>query len=249
MMGHSSVLAKLSNEYGDFIVSDTIYNQRPARILFSQPSNAAQSGLPLDNNPRLLFDYNQRFLEFALDIMPKKILVLGGGTLTLASALRLNLPNANMVVVEQNIGLIELAKQYFGYTPSSQLKVVIADARQYIESTKAKFELVIIDLYDDYTIPAEFQSLSFYQCLTNRLSDNGFLAINVIATIGLTTSTVIQQIAMSLESVFANYRIIQADQGFHYLPQNLLVFASKNKPFNAKWFNQYIEHTNILLKK
>jgi hypothetical protein len=49
------------SKYGHYVVSDGTYAGRPARALYSGNGDAAQSGLALDSNKQLLFDYNQRF--------------------------------------------------------------------------------------------------------------------------------------------------------------------------------------------
>ena len=108
----SSVLKQLDSQFGNFTVEELIYDGRKARVLFSGPLHAAQSGLALDGNPRLLFDYNQRFLELSLELRPKNILVLGGGTLTLPNALIKYLPKAQVTTVEINPELITLARKY-----------------------------------------------------------------------------------------------------------------------------------------
>lgn len=246
-MGDSRhIVATLNSQFGDYIVVDTIYNHRPARVLFSQPSNAAQSGQPLDDNPRLLFNYNQRFLEFALDILPSKILVLGGGTLTLPVALRDSLENVSLVVVEQNLDLIKLAQDYFGYQPTKQLKLVISDAKQYLVSSKQKFDLIIVDLYNDYSIPDEFQEPDFYRLVHKHLTSSGYLAINVISGLEPIEANLLKQIAKSIKRVFLNYRLIQADTDRYFMSQNILVMASKNNYFNDQWFGNFIEPKLVL---
>ena len=142
------VVDRLQNDFGSFTVEDVIYEGRRARVLFSGPMHAAQSGLALDGKTKLLFDYNQLIREIAIDLKPRQILILGGGTMTLASALSYDLETAKIRVVEINKGLIDLAKDHFGYKPNHKIKVIIGDAYEYIQKTRTKYDLIITDIHE-----------------------------------------------------------------------------------------------------
>jgi hypothetical protein len=66
-MNFPTTLHKFQTPYGSYKVVDTIYNGRPARMLYGA-KNSPQSGIAFDDSPELLFDYNQRFLEIALSL-------------------------------------------------------------------------------------------------------------------------------------------------------------------------------------
>lgn len=224
------VLYRLENEFGVFSVEELNYEGREARVLFSSPLHAAQSGIPLDNDPHLLFDYNQRFLELALELNPSKILVLGGGALTLPSALALRNPRAKITVVEINSDLIKLAPAYFNYTPSPRIRVMVADAAKFIQQTRSTYDLIIVDIYNNLTIPPSFCGIAFANQLSRVLVTNGMVATNCIT--GLSgESGVLKQIVMAYQTAIGPVRVFSVDLKHPYrISQNLIIISRKG-PF------------------
>lgn len=76
-----------TSKLSHYRIIDRVYNDRPSRLLLSGDKGAPQSGLALDDQTELLFDYNQRLFEVALSLEPKSVLVIGGGAFTLPRAL------------------------------------------------------------------------------------------------------------------------------------------------------------------
>ncbi|MGH7238417.1 MAG: spermidine synthase, partial [Candidatus Saccharimonadales bacterium] len=180
-MNQPKVVHQLINKFGTFTVEELIYEGRPARVLFSGPLHAAQSGIPLDQNPRLLFDYNQCLLDLALELEPVRILVLGGGTMTLPMALLRQLPSAKLTVVEINPDLIKLGLDYFNYRPDRRLRLVEADAAQFMSLARPTYDLVLTDIYDNFTVPAHFRTRQFAEQIERSLQSGGVVATNCIA--------------------------------------------------------------------
>src|ERR1700760_605289 len=95
--------------YGHYQVVDTLYDGRPARVLYSGDRQAAQSGIAKDASPSLLFDYNQRVFELLTSVLPKRVLLIGGAVCTLPKALLAALPDVQIDVIEPDSGLTKLA--------------------------------------------------------------------------------------------------------------------------------------------
>ncbi|MGH7234603.1 MAG: spermidine synthase, partial [Candidatus Saccharimonadales bacterium] len=208
-------------------VEELIYDGRQSRVLFSGPMHSAQSGLAIDDNPRLLFDYIQQLYELADELRPKTILLLGGGTLTLPTALLKLLPEAVITAVEINPSLIRLAKDYFGYIKDPRLNVEIDDATHFIANAKKKYELIITDLYNDLAIPDPFLSLSFARQLRRVLAPNGLVATNCISALSGNGSFPMTKLAEVYKEAIGRVRAIRVDKR-HYMnwtPQNLLILS------------------------
>ncbi len=221
-----SVIKRLTNSFGVFSVEELKYENRLARVLFSGPQHAAQSGIPLDGNPRLLFDYNQLLLELSIDLNPATILVLGGGTLTLPMALVTNLQNVHVTVVEQNPDLIQLAEEYFDYRPNDRLKIEIGDAFRLSKRLKARYDLIITDVFDNFTIPPAFRTLGFAQSIKNLLNTNGLIATNCIAATTGFAAQPLRQIVAAYSQAIGPVRAVKADRDYAYwTPQNMIVMA------------------------
>jgi spermidine synthase len=237
------IIYQLNNEFGSFTVEELDYEGRPARVLFSGPRHAAQSGMPLDGNPKMLFDYNQRFLELALELEPNRILVLGGGTLTLPSALLRVLSRVDITVVDINKDLITLAETYFGYTPNRRLKIIIDDAETVMKKNKKNvYDLIIVDLYNNFIIPEKFRTTDFALLINQSLASNGLVAINCIAGLAGEAALPAKQLISIYVNTIGSVKTIQADNNYtHWSPQNLIIMAAKNRELDKTWLNNYIE--------
>jgi spermidine synthase len=223
------VLAELTNRYGSFSVEDLLYNGRRARVLFNGPNRAAQSGIALDGNPRLLFDYNQYLLDIAVKLGPRNILMLGGGTMTLPMALMKQLPSSAITVVEINHDLIDLARKFFGYHPIPSLKVIINDAKDFVSETKTSYELILIDIFNAFNIPSEFRNQEFASQLARILLPGGVVATNCIAALSGPLAAPALEIASSYRKQIGPIKIVSVDKGFFSsTPQNLLILSGRD---------------------
>lgn len=211
-------------------------------MLFAGPLHAAQSGISLENDGRLLFDYNQRLLEISLELNPKRILVLGGGTMTLASSLAVALPGCSISVVEINPLMIELARRYFNYRDSIQIKLVIANALDFVKQSEERFDLVIMDLYDNFTIPVKFRSPAFAAELSRLLTTDGLVVANCISALEGPAAAPLTQLHAAFSRYIGAPRAIQADNlTRHWYSQNILVLAAHKSQVKDELIKGYIE--------
>lgn len=176
------MVADFDSEFGHYRVEDEIYNGRPARILYDGNKLVAQSGMARDTNDELIFDYNQRFRELVQGMRPQRVLVLGGGVLTLPTALIREFPEMQIDVVERDELLVTLAEKYFGHTPNTHMTIYIGDGVQYLEDSSARYDLIIIDVFDHAAIPPAFQTPEFMRSIRRHVGPRGVVAINCIAS-------------------------------------------------------------------
>lgn len=114
---------------------------------------------------------------------PKSILVVGGGD---GGAVKqaVTLPGVERVVlVEIDTSVIDVCQTYMpsiadGSLQDSKVEVIIADGKKYIEETKEKFDLIVLDLTDpvpDGPAEALFTD-TFYQSVKNCLKPGGIMS-------------------------------------------------------------------------
>ena len=225
-MDSPRVITTLDNEFGQFTVEELVYDNRRARVLFAGPLHAAQSGIPLDNNPHMLFDYNQLLLELTAEINPDSLLILGGGVLTLPTAITNTLVRTKVTVVEINVGLIELARQYFGYRQNARLKVIVDDAGRFMLNQRLKYDLIITDVFDNFTLPLKFRSRQFAAALAGALNTGGLVATNCISFISSDQNSPLGQIKASYAKAIGPTKIIKVDPSYpKEVSQNLIVVS------------------------
>jgi spermidine synthase len=235
MFKTEKIIFEGDSELGHYQVIDLSYNGRDARVLFSGKRAAAQSGIPRDGNPSMLFDYSRRFLELSLSLAPNNVLLIGGGAFTLPMEILKNLPNAEIDVVEKDPELEKIAKRYFGLKDNPKLKIILGDGREYLRSTKNTYDLILIDAFMHNIIPHPLSTKEFMEIMQRRLTKNGVVASNIISAYhGLHDSVIKQQYA-TYKSMFKHVDIIPADKVLSYwISQNFLLIST-NKRFKPKY--------------
>lgn len=222
-----SIVHKESTAFGKYTVVDEYYNGRPARVLYSGGRVAAQSGLALDERSELLFDYNERFMELVRGVCPKRVLVIGGGSFTFPKGLLEELPDVQLDIVEIDGALQDIAKRFFGFRPSARTRVFTSDGLAYLRESQETYDLIIIDVFIEATLPAEFQTLGSMKLAKQHLNQGGILAMNVIAAYYGSRSSALRRQIEAMRDLFPYLGIFPAGFAVSYwLPQNFVVTAS-----------------------
>lgn len=98
--------------------------------------------------------------------VPKKVLLLGFGAGSAAKLLVKKWPGVHLIAVEIDPVVIKIGQKYFGTLTIPNLRVVNVDAVKFMEKLKTeKFDLIMVDCYQGYKIPARFQTLAFMRKL------------------------------------------------------------------------------------
>ncbi len=156
-------------------------SQRQIRALSSGP-NGAQSGIYTDGSKDLAFWYTRQLAALAESAPAKdRILVLGGGTFTLPEYLATKYPSSVIDVVEIDPALQRIATTYFNYRPHPNVNLVFADAREYVNKTKQTYDIILVDVYSDTSIPFSLMTREYGIKIAELLKPNGLLAANIIA--------------------------------------------------------------------
>jgi spermidine synthase len=105
----------------------------------------------------------------------KNCLILGLGGGTVVSLIKKYREDIDITGVDIDPVMIEMGEKYLGL---KNIKTIITDARQYIYKEKQKYDLVIVDLYQGYEYPKEFEKEEYLEKLKSLLNKNGMLVIN-----------------------------------------------------------------------
>lgn len=153
-----------------------------------------------------------------LDVL---IIGLGGGTISrqydhfFSKEFDLNIDG-----VEIDHEVIKVGKKYFDMENPS-LNIVQMDGRVFLNQTKKKYDLVIVDVYARQSyIPFHLATQEFLQLVKSRLNENGILAFNVSTY--STNDFRFKTISNTVKSVFEN--------SYYYTPYetgNFMILASR----------------------
>lgn len=127
----------------------------------------------------MYYDYAM-FAPFMADIMQKDtrdILVLGMGTGTFARQCSHYFEDVTIHGVEIDKKITDLASKYFALP--EDIKVTAYDGRAYLQADKKQYDVIMVDAYQDITIPFQMSSIEFFTLVKEHLKDTGVMVVNM----------------------------------------------------------------------
>lgn len=86
---------------------------------------------------------------------------------------------SNQIIgVELDEQIISIANKYFNLNKIENFTCLIADAEHYVKNTTSKFDLIIIDIFQDKDMPDFLFSPEFISNYKKRVQSNGFILFN-----------------------------------------------------------------------
>ena len=82
--------------------------------------------------------------------------------------------------VEIDATAIEIANKYFGLNNYKNVEIIIEDAFEFVLKTKEKYDLIVIDIFQDTTMPNFLFEDFFINRLNFLLKVNGFILFNTM---------------------------------------------------------------------
>lgn len=139
-------------------------------------SNALQTVINRRNPQRPILYYLP-----ALSLMARKfpndccLLGLGGAGI----AHMLSTTGHSIIAIDSSEEVIQIAKQFFMLDRIPNLIVVHQNAIDYLQTCETKYPQIIVDLYDANHFPPECNNDEFFIACKNRLSEDGFISVNL----------------------------------------------------------------------
>lgn len=116
------------------------------------------------------------------DPAPRSILLLGLGGGSVPTILRNERGiMAPILAVELDPTMVELGKVHFGLGSHTGLRVILGDATIQVHAMKERFDMVLVDLFDDLDLARGVDSRSFLHGLRDRCADGGVVCFNTVA--------------------------------------------------------------------
>lgn len=157
---------------------------RPAKVMVI---DHLAHGINDRDDPRRLHSSYLHFLDeyvrrrFSPDA-PLRVMVAGGGALTLPRAWLASRPAAAITVAEIDPMVTRLAMEQLWVGADPRLRVIHGDARLTLQALPRdrQFDVVFSDVFHDISIPAHLVTREYHQEVKARLAPGGVYAANVI---------------------------------------------------------------------
>jgi len=107
----------------------------------------------------------------------KDILVLGMGTGTFAKQCINYLPDVTAEGVEIDDKITYLAHEYFELP--EDVNVTTYDGKAFLNVNDKKYDVIMVDAYQDITIPFQMSSVEFFRLVRDHLKEDGVMVVNM----------------------------------------------------------------------
>lgn len=148
------------------------------------------------------------------------VLILGMGTGTYATQCRRYFDNVHLEGVEIDEKITDLASTYFELP--EDVKVTTYDGRAYLNAISEKYDVIMVDAYQDITIPFQMSSVEFFTLVKGHLTEDGVMVVNMNMR-SEKEGNINQYLADTISSVFSDVYTVEVDGS-----TNRELFASDN---------------------
>lgn len=164
-------------------------------------------------------------------IQNPEILILGLGTGTICQKFLYLVPGANIDAVEIDNRIVDLAYEYFDL--DTRVNVKIDDGRSFMNRTKKTYDLIMVDAYQDITIPFQMSSVEFFTLIKDHLTEGGVVLLN-LNMYSTKPGTINEYLLDTVSSVFKCVYPVKVQAG-----SNCEVFISDNENMMSDFIASY----------
>lgn len=146
------------------------------------------------------------YLHLALALKPdaKRVLVIGLGGAVLPMRMWHDYPGMTIDSVEIDPVVVDVAKRYFGMPSDPRLHVLTGDGRQYVASTRERYDVVVVDAYYADSLPFHLATDEFFRQVREVLTPDGVVAYNIVASVDGAGSKLFRSIYKTAGGVWPN---------------------------------------------
>lgn len=149
----------------------------------------------------MYYDYAMAAPLMVADKKPEEmdVLILGMGTGTYAAQCKKFFGDMSVEGVEIDDKIIGLSREYFALPDS--VKVTSYDGRAYLNADDRTYDVIMVDAYQDITIPFQMSSVEFFTLVKEHLNENGVMVVNMNMR-GTEEGNINQYLSDTIASVF-----------------------------------------------
>lgn len=153
--------------YGEYTALQFVRGQTQSRMRTGDPDH-------------LLIDYTRTMLgSLLLRPAPARIGIVGLGGGSQVKFCHRHLPGARIEVVENHPGVIALRREFRIPEDDVRLQVVLDDGARFLHARRGRFDLLLVDGYDETGIPESLSTQAFYAACRAALAPAGAMSCNL----------------------------------------------------------------------
>ncbi len=137
----------------------------------------------------------------------EKVLIMGLGGGTLAQLLLDRYLGVKITAYEIDPRIVEVAREFFAL--NREVKVIVADAREAFKD-KAKYDLVVVDLYSGRNAPSFIDDYKFITQVKSKIRPDGSAVFNRVVLFD--SQARLARFELNLKKSFQNFKVDQ----YHY---------------------------------
>ncbi len=175
---------KTETQYNSVIIVDRNDKKTGKKIKVMAVNRQGSSAMFLNSN-KLVNEYT-KYYKLAKHFLEnfKKSLMIGGAAYSFPKFYLREYPDCYIDVVEIDPKLTDLAKKYFRLKENPRLKIYHEDGRTFINRTKEKYDVVMIDAFKSiYSIPYQLTTKETVEKIYQMLSHKGVVILNMVSAI------------------------------------------------------------------
>ena len=247
IFGHSTAFAFWESNL--VYEGESIYNYLQVKennnevILSTNVLFGVQSMFVKDNSlTGMYYDYALAS-AYMTDIYHKEnidVLILGNGTGTFATQLSHHFDNVTIEGVEIDEKITKLAYDYFEL--SNHVKVTTYDGRAYLQAIDKKYDIIMVDAYQDITIPFQMSTIEFFTMVKQHLNEDGVMVVNMNMR-STQEGNISQYLSDTIASVFDDVYTVDVSGS-----TNRELFAGNENLMDTFYRNIHVEKNRELQK-
>jgi len=145
------------------------------------------------------------YFHIALALKPdaSRVLVLGLGGGSVVKRMWRDYPDMRLDAVELDPAVVDIAREYFALPYDDRILVSTGDGREFLESTDGRYDLILVDVFDDDQVPHRFVTEEFLRLARDHLVEGGVVAYNFIGQVRGDLSRPFRSVYRTAHNVFA----------------------------------------------
>ena len=172
-----TVIYEKASPFNTIIVTE---DHKGLRTLLFERGGGRQSVVKPGDPDHLELPYARVALAgLALCEEPRRILVVGLGGGSLPMFLRKHYPAAAIDVAEIDPGVVDVAKQFFGFREDELTRAHVGDGRQFIENVRQGYDSIFLDAFGARDVPKHLTTQEFLLAVRRALVPSGVVVSNV----------------------------------------------------------------------